>query len=107
MTLFQQALNGTRRGSGGTRTSFGNKATKFLNGLNINARKLGVGARHLSSIGHLIDESSGGALSQYSAYNKGQKALTTIGRLAKDKDMDNANMQPMPRFMREHLGYRG
>lgn len=107
MTLFSQALNGSMRQGGTSRRNFGRSASKFLSGLNTNARKLGVGARHLSSIGHQINEATGGALSQYDAYNQGQKVLKTVGKLARNRDMENVNMQPFPRFIREHLGYRG
>ena len=106
MSLISQALHGSRRMGSSRNTSFGNKASKFLNGLNRNARKLGVGARHLSNIASNINEASGGMLSDNQVYKSGQKVLNTIGKLAKDKDMDNVNLQPMPRFMREHLGYR-
>ena len=91
MSLISQALNGMRR-QGASRQNFGKTTSKFLSGLNTNARKLGVGARHISTIGHLINDASGGMLSQYDAYNKGQKVLTTMGKLAKDKDMDNVNI---------------
>lgn len=103
--LYQQALNGIR-GRGTSRMNYGRTASKFLSGLNKNARKVGVGARHLSDIASNINQASGGMLDNNDVYKSGQKVLNTIGKLASDRDMNNPQMAPYGKFIRQHLGYR-
>ena len=104
--LYQQALNGVR-GMNSTRLNYGRTASKFLSGMNRNARRVGVGARHLSDIASNINSATGNMLERNSdVYNKGQKVLKTIGKLASDSDMNDPKMAPYGKFVRQHLGYR-
>lgn len=94
MSLAQRALSGINRGGSSFKNFIGGiKPVKMLGSINRNARKIGVGARHVHSLGLALNNGFGGALTNIPVYDKSMSLLKTVGGLARDRDMTNPSMQ--------------
>lgn len=94
MSLAQRALGGISRGSSQLRNFIGGvRPVKLLGSINRNARKIGVGARHVHSLGLALNNGFGGALTNLPVYDKSMSLLKTVGGLARDRDMTDPSMQ--------------
>lgn len=105
-TLSQLALGGSRRiGNAGSNFLGGIRPRKLMGSINRNARRVGVLARYASNIANIANQASNGALERNPTFRKGTSLLTTVGGLARDRDMTNPKYDPVPRDVSRYLGY--